>query len=82
MRTKRCLFGTKSGFLGIGPGWAKEGTTYVTLGGSVPLMQREGDGEAGIHELFDECYMHGIMNGEDMKITKKEGFEYRVFVLG
>lgn len=41
MRTEGCLIATKGGYLGIAPGWVKEGNEICVLsGGNVPLVLR------------------------------------------
>jgi len=58
----RCLFVTRTGYMGAGPGNAKEGDkTFLPLGCSVPLIIRAA---ANNFELVGDAYVCGMMQGE------------------
>jgi len=78
--TGRCFFTTSKGFLGLGPRSMHVGDVVVVLfGGRVPYVLRPTD---EYFRFVGECYVHGIMDGEvvrmwrDGKITARE-FELR-----
>lgn len=65
----RRLFTTGFGYIGIGPRTLALGDRIcVLLGCAVPLIIRTvGD----LHQLIGECYIHGMMNGEAIKLVDK-----------
>jgi hypothetical protein len=79
---KRCLFTTKSGFLGIGPyghdRWSPSSSDYtntrpgdlvvILFGSEVPFVLRP---VGRFFEYVGECYVGGIMDGEFMELWEK-----------
>lgn len=66
-------FVTEGGRLGLGPGKMRDGDIVVVVcGAEVPLVlrpvQEEGMAEDGLFELVGEAYVHGIMDGEAMRL--------------
>lgn len=69
----RCLFKTKTGYLGVGPSLSREGDRVVLAkGGMVPLVLRAVDNTKVKWELVGDAYIHGIMRGEIFDKTKCE----------
>lgn len=68
----RRIFGTKDGFLGLGPSDIRNGDqVYIFEGGHVPFIVRKapnrnilGEQAENCFELVGDCYVHGIMDGE------------------
>jgi hypothetical protein len=75
----RKLFLTKAGYFGLGPaGMEKGDVVCILLGGHVPfVLRRDGDE----YRLIGECYLHTMMDGEAIKRTEVEGFEYTDFTI-
>lgn len=67
-------------YMGIAMGVPRDGDRVcILLGGDTPFVLRpKGHGE---WQLVAEAYVHGIMDGEAMAKTAKEGFEYHDFAL-
>jgi len=69
VKTGRRMFRTKGNYLGMGTSSVEEGDEVWALkGGSVPLVLRKV--EPGLYRLIGEAYIHGVMNGEDVKKEK------------
>jgi hypothetical protein len=67
----RAFFITETGYMGIGPDVLMAGDKIcVVLGCNVPLLLRKNQ-EHFI--LVGECFVWGLMDGEAMRMTKKEG---------
>lgn len=65
--TDRRLFTTSEGFLGFGHEFMKPGDLVCLIyGAQVPFLLRPRD--LGGYFLVGECYVHGLMYGEGMKI--------------
>jgi len=66
----RCFFTTVHGWIGVGPYDTKSGDfCALLLGGDVPFVLRnEGEQQA----LVGDCYVHGIMHGELMRLARPE----------
>lgn len=59
------FFGTKGGYMGLGPKILQPGDVVCVLaGGEVPFILRP---DHGYYRLVGECYLHGIMNGEAIR---------------
>jgi hypothetical protein len=80
MSSKRNVFVTEKGVLGLGPGELQIGDLVVImLGARMPFVLREeGDGQ---WKLIGECYCHGFMNGELLEKISEEGRETETFAL-
>lgn len=62
---------TKKGYLGMVPALAKKGDQICFfLGGMTPFVIRSKSD--GIHQLIGECYLHGMMNGEILRLPNFE----------
>jgi hypothetical protein len=67
----RRLFRTKKNYLGIAAESIEKGdAVWVLAGSAVPLVLRPV--EDGGWKLVGETYIHGIMNGEVVKLVGKE----------
>ena len=65
---KRAVFVTHSGFVGVGPKALQKGDIIVVpLGASVPFVLRKAE-RKGRYTLVVDCFVHGIMYGEVMKL--------------
>ena len=65
--TNRRIGRTEKGYLGVMPRGAQHGDRVVVLhGGHVPFVIRPYGPDA--YQLIGECYVHGIMKGEVMKM--------------
>ncbi|KAG9187586.1 hypothetical protein G6011_05457 [Alternaria panax] len=75
----RRFFVTRNGLMGIGPDAMKEGDVVaILIGGRVPyVVQPVGRG----HMLVGECYVAGLMDGEELSKWKDEGGKRKVFNL-
>ncbi|KAE9363038.1 hypothetical protein N431DRAFT_357597, partial [Stipitochalara longipes BDJ] len=59
-----CL--TETGYLGLMPGDSKvDDEGWLLKGVKMPMMLCKIDG--GTYELVGDCYLHGVMNGENFK---------------
>lgn len=76
----RRIFGTKDGYLGLGPSDIRNGDqVYIFEGGNVPFIVRKapnriilGEQAEKCFELVGDCYVHGIMDGELMPETMSQ----------
>ncbi|KAH8727789.1 heterokaryon incompatibility protein-domain-containing protein [Phaeosphaeriaceae sp. PMI808] len=76
----RRLFFTKKGYFGLGPPSIEEGdTVHVFSGGSMPFAVCNAGprkihmvGEQSCYYLRGECYVHGIMDGEGVRMFEQE----------
>jgi hypothetical protein len=67
----RCFFTTVHGWIGIGPYNTKPGDFCAVFpGGDLPFVLRN---EGGEQVLIGDCYLHGIMHGELMRLTRPQG---------
>ena len=66
-RAFRCLFATDRGYIGLGPPEMQKGDhVYILSGGEVPYILRPVPGpRPRTFELVGDCYLHGIMYGEE-----------------
>ncbi|KAJ4325090.1 hypothetical protein N0V84_003633 [Fusarium piperis] len=68
----RCFAGTDMGLIGYVPMRAKKGDLVVILyGADVPFVVRREAG--GRYSLVGECYMHGIMYGDALRVEEFQG---------
>jgi len=59
---------TTKGYVGLCPnGTVADDEICLLNGGRVPFVLRKGDGES--YTLVGECYIHGIMHGEALKLN-------------
>lgn len=59
---------TTKGYVGLCPnGTVADDKICLLNGGRVPFVLRKGDGES--YTLVGECYIHGIMHGEALKLN-------------
>lgn len=78
---KRALFSTYSGFIGVGPDRLLKGDIVVVpLGSSTPLVLRPTERE-GKYALVVDCYIHGIMYGELMRLLDNGAVELESMTL-
>ncbi|KAF7512731.1 hypothetical protein GJ744_000298 [Endocarpon pusillum] len=72
-------FGTTSKqYMGLFPAGTKVGDQIcVFLGGHIPFVVRPSE-TSGAFQLIGECYVHGIMDGEVMKMTDLEREEIQL----
>ncbi|KAK0609601.1 heterokaryon incompatibility protein-domain-containing protein [Bombardia bombarda] len=65
--TYRRVFTTAGrGYVGIGPRSVERGDgVYLLKGAKVPFVMRKGEG--GMLKIVGECYVHGVMYGEEVK---------------
>lgn len=64
---------------GIGSAICKTGDIVVVLYGcSVPVLLRTSEVE-GYHELIGDCYVHGFMDGEGVRIRRAGGSTGKIF---
>lgn len=61
----RTLFSTRKGYLGLGPDCHKGDLVCLMFGGEVPFVLRPKD---GYYQLVGDAYVHGIMDGEAMRL--------------
>jgi hypothetical protein len=67
----RAFFVTETGYMGMGPEVLIAGDKVcVVLGCNVPLLLRKNQ---DYFTLVGECFVWGLMDGEAMRMTKKEG---------
>lgn len=80
---RRRLARSHRGFYGLVPDAAKENDVICILFGStVPFILRS-DGASGTWRLVGECYLHGIMYGEGIKMWREGLLEDQIFhILG
>jgi hypothetical protein len=70
MTDSRCLFITKQGYIGVGPGKAREGDRiFIPLGCCLPMTIR---GDTQGFELIGDTFVPGMMQGE-MMVTVEHG---------
>jgi hypothetical protein len=73
---RRALFSTAQGYAGMGPpGILKDDMVCLFDGAITPFIVRPNlktDGEATIYTLVGECYIHGLMYGEGMRLGVEE----------
>ena len=68
----RRLFRTSGNYLGIGPqSLQKDDQVWVIAGSTVPMILRKS--ESGRWRLVGEAYVHGIMNGEAVRMKRANG---------
>jgi hypothetical protein len=69
---------TNRGYLGLGRNSTQPGDIVCVLrGGNVPFILRKK--VDGYYELVGEAYVHGIMDGSFVRISRKEGLkEFRI----
>jgi hypothetical protein len=67
---------TASGYIGLVPEYTATGDIICLIYGSeVPFVLRSMSGEhEGDYQLVGECYVHGIMDGEALELSKAEDF--------
>ena len=66
MTDSRCLFITKQGYMGVGPGKAREGDRiFIPLGCCLPMTIR---GDTQGFELIGDTFVPGMMQGEMMTV--------------
>ena len=62
----RVIFTSNYGYIGVGPKQLQsEDLICVLLGADVPFVLHEGPPQC--YQLIDECYVHGMMDGEVME---------------
>ncbi|KAI1390137.1 heterokaryon incompatibility protein-domain-containing protein [Hypoxylon trugodes] len=78
----RKFFVTTRGFMGIGPASMEPGDLVVVLlGAVVPFVARKTANEQDrTYILIGECYVHGIMDGELVRMKQGAGKEAEEFV--
>ncbi|KAI8939245.1 hypothetical protein NX059_005071 [Plenodomus lindquistii] len=75
----RRFFVTKQGLMGIGPNTMKEGDILVILfGGRVPYLLRASN---DAYRFLGECYVPGMMNGEEVQKWRDDGSKRTFFEL-
>jgi hypothetical protein len=73
---QKLLFTTANGYAGLGPRGVKKGDKIcLILGAGTPFIIREKEpvGKTGNGDMFllvGECYIHGLMEGEGIKMGK------------
>ncbi|KAH6711009.1 heterokaryon incompatibility protein-domain-containing protein [Leptodontidium sp. MPI-SDFR-AT-0119] len=73
----RRFFVTKKGYMGLGPqGILPWDTVCVLFGGDTPYVLRK---KEGCWQFIGECYVHGIMKGEAVRVLKDGVDEGEVF---
>ena len=66
--SSRRIFTTTGGYMALGPAEFRSGDLVCLLaGGAIPWVIRQ-DGDDYI--LIEECYVHGVMDGEVMQTEK------------
>jgi hypothetical protein len=64
------MISLQKGYMGLAPGTARVGDLIgIFLGGTVPYVLRPNDD--GTYSFLGECYVHGLMDGEDMKMLEE-----------
>lgn len=77
----RRKFVTENGYIGIGPASIREGDLVCVLfGGCVPYILRPTDTD-NMCNLVGECYVHGIMYGETVRLWEEGNLAKNTFVL-
>jgi hypothetical protein len=67
---RRVMISLQKGYMGLTPGTARVGDLIgIFLGGTVPHVLRPNDD--GTYSFLRECYVHGLMDGEDMKMLEE-----------
>ena len=79
---KRTTFGrrliqTKSGLIGLGPGFARTGDLICVLFDGHVLYVLRKNNRSSLFEFVGECYIHGMMDGEAMRSCT----QHREFVI-
>ncbi|CAI6332876.1 unnamed protein product [Periconia digitata] len=76
----RKLFWTAKGFVGLAPGYLREGDVIaVLLGARVPICLRKGTGVQGGWTVVGDCYVHGdIMHGDVVRAQQKGEGGYKL----
>ena len=65
--------------MGVALGIITEGDCLcILLGEDTPFVLRP---DSDVRRFVAEAYVYGIMDGEAMERTRKEGFEYEIFAL-
>ncbi|XDG05597.1 hypothetical protein ABKA04_005212 [Annulohypoxylon sp. FPYF3050] len=72
----RTLFSTRKGYLGLGPDCHKGDLVCLMFGGEVPFVLRPKD---GYYQLVGDAYVHGIMDGEAMRLYNPLDMNKRQF---
>ncbi|KAK5700735.1 hypothetical protein LTR97_005252 [Elasticomyces elasticus] len=68
------LFTTQKGYLGLGDAPEANDEIWILEGGRVPFLLRpypDDSDHAGCFSLVGDCYVHGIMDGEAMKLSEE-----------
>ncbi|KAI1339882.1 heterokaryon incompatibility protein-domain-containing protein [Xylariaceae sp. FL0016] len=66
-------FLSSTGYIGLGPTDLTTGDTIaIPYGSAAPLALRRQDSELDIYQLVGEVYVFGIMDGEFMKVHRRE----------
>lgn len=79
--TGRAIFSTRLGFVGVGPKDTKRGDKIaVPFGASMPFVLTK-DPKFNTYSLVGECYVHGIMYGELVRLYKEGSIKTNSFVL-
>jgi hypothetical protein len=75
----RCFIWSDKGYMGLAPSDARPGDFIcILLGGQVLYVLRQ-RGE-GFH-FIGECYVHGLMDGEAMRLSSNCSFEWQTLVI-
>ncbi|KAF4631737.1 hypothetical protein G7Y89_g6397 [Cudoniella acicularis] len=76
----RTFFLTQKGYYGLGPWGMREGDMVCVLfGAAVPFIIRPQDGP---WKLVGEAYVHGIMDGEAIKMWQRNELKDKTFQIG
>jgi hypothetical protein len=79
MTSHRRFAMSDTGYMGLVPRRAQVGdSVYILKGGHVPYVLRE-NGET--YTFIGECYVHGLMDDEGMKLLEKGEFQMETVVL-
>lgn len=69
----RCFFLTTTGLLGLGPRVATvEDVVFFFYGAQVPFLLHPVTSSEGEYRLCGECYVHGMMKGEEIERPEEE----------
>lgn len=67
------FFTTDRGYAGLAPRGVQKGDKVVLFhGGAVPFLIRPNESPGGTYKLVGECYVHGIMHGEGLKLSNSK----------
>ena len=72
--SRRVLFATKRGYIGLAPPKTAQGDLICVIFGTVTpfILKKSLDADKEAYTLVGECYIHGLMKGEGLKLGEEQ----------